>query len=162
MNRRGGGDYDAVIATPLPGDVRLGLRCAAEAVVAIRFLPAATPCRAPRDDVAQGVVQQLKRYFFDPAAPFTVPLGPHGTPFQQQVWWALRSIPPGQVVTYGVLARQLGSGARAVAGACRANPVPLLVPCHRVVAAAGSGGFIGASQGAPLALKLWLLRHETR
>lgn len=162
MNRHSGGDYDAIIATPLPGDIRLGLRCAADAVLAIDFLSAATPCRAPRGAAARSAAQQLERYFSFPTTPFTLSLGPHGTAFQQRVWQALQSIPPGHVLTYGALARQLGSSARAVASACRANPVPLVVPCHRVVAAAGIGGFMGASQGAPIALKQWLLQHEAR
>ncbi len=71
----------------------------------------------------------------------------HGTPFQQRVWRALLSIPRGKVLSYGVLARRLDprrpGGARAVGQACKANPVAILVPCHRVVAASGIGGYAG-------------------
>jgi len=75
------------------------------------------------------------------------------------VWAAIRAIPPGEVRTYGELARALGSSARAVGQATGANPWPVLVPCHRVVAAQGLGGYVGWH--APgRAVKRWLLRHE--
>lgn len=160
MTRRHDGDYQAVIATPLPDGVRLGLRCSGEAVVEIDFLPADAPCREAHLAVAQRAAAQLTDYFSDPGIAFDVTLAPAGTAFQHKVWRALRRIPPGQVLSYGELARRLGSGARAVASACRNNPIPLIVPCHRVVAATGVGGFMGATQGAPIAMKQWLLQHE--
>jgi methylated-DNA-[protein]-cysteine S-methyltransferase len=76
------------------------------------------------------------------------------------VWQRLREIPAGRTLSYGVLARELGTSARAVGGACRANPVPLAIPCHRVVAATGLGGYSGARGGDWLEKKRWLLRHE--
>jgi methylated-DNA-[protein]-cysteine S-methyltransferase len=80
-----------------------------------------------------------------------------GTPYQQAVWKALLAIPWGEVRTYGDIARQLGSGARAVGGANHENPVAILVPCHRVVAVNGGlGGY-----GGGLERKRWLLAHET-
>ncbi|HET6438270.1 MAG TPA: methylated-DNA--[protein]-cysteine S-methyltransferase [Anaeromyxobacter sp.] len=79
-----------------------------------------------------------------------------GTPFQQAVWKALLAIPFGEVRTYGEIARQIGSGARAVGGANHQNPVPILVPCHRVVAVNGGlGGYGGGTDR-----KRWLLAHE--
>jgi methylated-DNA-[protein]-cysteine S-methyltransferase len=108
------------------------------------------------------LAQQLEAYFQDPGHVFDLPIRPAGTAFQQQGWQALRRIPPGSVLTYGELAAVLGSGARAVGGACRANPCPIVVPCHRVVAKGGLGGFAGASAGGSLAIKAWLLRHEGR
>ncbi len=104
--------------------------------------------------------RQLAAYFADGSHRFSLPLLLHGTPFQQRVWAALRRIPPGEVRTYGQLARTLGSGARAVGSACRRNPVPLVVPCHRVVGAGGLGGYSGAVEGSRLAVKRWLLKHE--
>lgn len=86
----------------------------------------------------------------------------HGTEFQRRVWRQLMRIPAGSTMSYGELARQLDSGARAVANACRHNPIPLFVPCHRVVAANGIGGFMGETDGKPLQIKLWLLEHERR
>jgi methylated-DNA-[protein]-cysteine S-methyltransferase len=102
----------------------------------------------------------LARYFTNPRARFDVPLVLDGTPFQRLVWRALRRIPSGRVMTYGELARQLKTSARAVGNACRANPVPLFVPCHRVVAKGGEGGFMGRRGGPALGLKRWLLQHE--
>lgn len=90
-----------------------------------------------------------------------LPLDPlPSTPFQRRVWRAICAIPPGEVRTYGELARWIGSGARAVGNATAANPWPLLVPCHRVVARGGLGGYLGHSQGPGLPIKAWLLRHE--
>ena len=83
-----------------------------------------------------------------------------GTPFQKKVWLALQKIPAGQVMTYGELAKQLKTSARAVGNACRANPMPLVIPCHRVVAKSGLGGFSGSQEGAPIKIKKWLLEHE--
>ncbi len=92
--------------------------------------------------------------------PQGLPLAPRGTAFQEKVWRALRRIPPGTRVTYGELAERLGTGPRAVGGACRANAIPLLIPCHRVVAARGDGGFAGHTRGHWLEIKRWLLEHE--
>ncbi|WP_304225342.1 methylated-DNA--[protein]-cysteine S-methyltransferase [Gracilinema caldarium] len=92
--------------------------------------------------------EELEAYFFGALREFSVPLAfTGGTIFQRRVWEALREIPYGSTVTYGDLARSLGfsSGAsRAVGSACGANPLPLLVPCHRVLAAGGRlGGYAG-------------------
>jgi methylated-DNA-[protein]-cysteine S-methyltransferase len=76
------------------------------------------------------------------------------------IWALLRAIPVGQTRTYGEVARELGSAARAVGQACRANPCPIVVPCHRVVGRHGLGGFAGDHQGSRLAIKRWLLHHE--
>jgi methylated-DNA-[protein]-cysteine S-methyltransferase len=91
---------------------------------------------------------------------FNLALDLHGTSFQQRVWRALMAIPVGQVRSYGELARELRTSARAIANACRANPIAIIVPCHRVVGAHGLGGYMGALSGEPLAIKEWLLRHE--
>jgi methylated-DNA-[protein]-cysteine S-methyltransferase len=91
---------------------------------------------------------------------FDIPLELAATPHQRRVWRALQRIPTGAVVSYGTLARRLKSSARAVGGACRANPVPLVIPCHRVVSATGEGGFMGKTGGHALRIKRWLLAHE--
>ncbi|MDX1252513.1 MAG: methylated-DNA--[protein]-cysteine S-methyltransferase [Gammaproteobacteria bacterium] len=126
------------------------------------FLDAHVAERAATDSIAAEVVRQVQRYFADPSHVFSLPLALPGTPFQQRVWQALCAIPPGQPRRYGELARQLGSGARAVGGACRANPVPIIVPCHRVVGAQGLGGYLGATAEEGLLIKRWLLEHESR
>ncbi len=92
--------------------------------------------------------------------PRFIAVEPEGTVFQHRVWKALLDIPPGQTRTYGALARELGSSPRAVGGACRSNPIPLLIPCHRVVAANGDGGFAGHTSGRWMDIKRWLLEHE--
>ena len=103
---------------------------------------------------------QLSRYFQDASSPFTLPLKQTGTVYQQRVWSAMREIPAGQTVTYAGLAREIGSGPRAIAGACKANRFPILIPCHRVVGARGLGGYCGEIGGPMLEIKRWLLRHE--
>jgi methylated-DNA-[protein]-cysteine S-methyltransferase len=89
-------------------------------------------------------VEQLEAYFDGRLRRFSLPLRPPGSGFRQRVWSRLRSIPYGETETYGALARQLATSPRAVARACAANPLPILVPCHRVVAARGGlGGYSG-------------------
>lgn len=100
----------------------------------------------------------LARYFAGEAVAFDLPLAPAGTPFQRRVWTAMRAIPHGKTVTYGELARRLGTEPRAVGAACGANPIPIVVPCHRVVAANGAGGYSG---GGGLETKARLLAIES-
>lgn len=83
-----------------------------------------------------------------------------GTPYSRAVWKALAEIPPGQVLTYSELADKLNSGPRAVALACRNNPYPGIIPCHRVVSKSGIGGFMGQIQGPWIELKRQLLSYE--
>jgi methylated-DNA-[protein]-cysteine S-methyltransferase len=149
--------YQAIITTPLG---RIGICMAGEATSALDYLPADAPERPPVDEATRRVIEQLEAYFRDPRSRFTVPLAPAKTAFQQRVWAALQAIPAGTVLTYGELARQLDSAARAIGGACRNNPLPILIPCHRVVGRQGLGGYAGAMTGDPLAIKRWLLRHE--
>ncbi len=149
--------YQAIIATPLG---RIGIRMTGEAVSALDYLPADAPEQPPTDTPTQTVIEQLEAYFRDPNYVFTVPLAPGGTAFQQRAWNALQTIPAGTVLTYGELARQLDTAARAIGGACRSNPLPILIPCHRVVSRQGLGGYAGEVTGDPLAIKRWLLRHE--
>jgi methylated-DNA-[protein]-cysteine S-methyltransferase len=147
--------YDAILAAPFGA---LGIR-ARDALTEISFLPAARPV-APKTPLAREVCAQLRAYFRDPSFKFDLPLDTDGTEFQQRVWRALRGIRPGRPLTYGRLAERLHSGPRAIGGACRANPVPVVVPCHRVVAAHGLGGFMGGAGTKDTRIKQWLLAHE--
>lgn len=150
-------EYAAVVTAPVG---RIGIRLDGRYLTGIDFAPRGeTPERAP-DAAAREVLDQLFHYFEDGRWEFDLPLAMNGTPFQKRVWQALRRIPPGSTSSYGELARALASSARAVGGACRRNPIPIVVPCHRVVAAAGVGGFMGTRTGDPLAVKQWLLDHE--
>ena len=137
----------------------LDVSCDNEAVTSIHFLPEGD-AGAPQSAFALQVADQLTQYFANPGFVFTLPIRLTGTAFQQQLWQSLRAIPVGEVRRYGELSAQLDSSARAVGGACRHNPVPLIVPCHRVVSTSGDGGFAGAVDGPLLNIKRWLLRHE--
>ncbi|MEO8739648.1 MAG: methylated-DNA--[protein]-cysteine S-methyltransferase [Casimicrobiaceae bacterium] len=139
----------------------LGIRTAGGALTGITYLPPGTHAQAPADATAERVCRQLQHYLADAQFRFTVPLAPSGTPFRRRVWDALASIPVGESRTYGEMARKLATAARAVGGACGANPIALVIPCHRVVGSQGSlGGFMGVTAGDPIAIKRWLLAHE--
>jgi len=86
----------------------------------------------------------LEAYFDGQALPDDLPLRPHGTAYRQKVWGELRRIPPGQTRTYREISALAGGSARSVGGANAANPIPILIPCHRVVATVGLGGYSGA------------------
>lgn len=111
-------------------------------------------------DLLMAIEAQLLAYFQDASFRFSLPLSLAGSHFMREVWGALRTIPSGEVRTYGALARQLGTAPRAIGLACRSNPCPLVIPCHRIVGARGLGGFAGATGGQRLAIKRWLLSHE--
>jgi methylated-DNA-[protein]-cysteine S-methyltransferase len=126
------------------------------------YLPSSYTLIAPTSPIAKNVARQLQCYFDDPGFQFDLPLVPQGTAHQQKVWKAISSIPLGQVVTYGQIAKLIASAPRAVGQACGANFYPLIVPCHRVTAANGLGGFANqdAKSSYQLQIKRWLLTHE--
>jgi methylated-DNA-[protein]-cysteine S-methyltransferase len=152
-----GDGFQARLATPF---AVLGIRTAGEWLVDMEYLPRGVATLAPLSALAAKVCRQIERYLDDPEFPFDVPYLLQGTPFQQSVWREIATIPPGSTATYMTLARRIGSAPRPVGVACGANRIPLIVPCHRVVAAGGIGGFMKARTGAPLEIKRWLLRHE--
>ena len=115
-----------------------------DAITAVEFGPGSGP--SPNGGVLAEAAHQLTEYFNGSLRVFDLPLVPHGTPFRLQVWEAMQAIPYGQTRSYGDLARDLDSAPRAVGGACGANPIPLIIPCHRVVGAGGAlGGFSGGA-----------------
>lgn len=95
-------------------------------------------------DVLHDALAQLDAYFKGAVDGFTVPLRPRGSTFQQRFYAALCAIPYGETRTYGDLASELGVSAQAIGQACGANPIAILIPCHRVLGATGLGGFSGA------------------
>ena len=124
----------------------LGLRRNLNGLCEVAVLADGSPALKPADPLLLETMLRLEAYFAGATADFSdLPLAPEGTPFQHRVWAALRAIPPGSTRRYGELAADLDTAARAIGGACRANPPLLVVPCHRVVASTGDGGSIGAS-----------------
>ena len=132
-----------------------------ERVTGIRYLPLDADSVAPANELAERAVRQLERYRDDPDVKFDLPLLIEGTEFQRRLWAALCEIPRGRTLTYGELARKLGGEARAVGQACGDNKLPIVIPCHRVVAAAGIGGFSHSTGGYLIEAKRWLLMHES-
>ena len=138
----------------------LAVRLDGGAVSALVLSETCPPVRARPLLVAVRVLEAVCTYLNDGSTAGLPPLQLQGTAFQRRVWDLLRRIPRGATRTYGDVARDLGSSARAVGGACRANPVLILVPCHRVVAKQGAGGFAGRSQGYWPRVKRQLLATE--
>ncbi|MFA6310761.1 MAG: methylated-DNA--[protein]-cysteine S-methyltransferase [Sterolibacterium sp.] len=152
--------YQAVVCISNPGSgFALGVRCNADEILAVEFL-APRAALAPRTPLAKEAVRQLSGYLKDPMFEFGLPLAPAGTHFQRRVWAGIAAIPSGETRTYGALALTINSAPRAVGGACGANPYAVVVPCHRVVASGGLGGFGHERAGFALEIKRWLLAHE--
>lgn len=152
----------AVLPSPIGP---LTLVASDDALVAIDFPDrgdgrAALPEAPRRHAVIALAERELAAYFAGTGAAFTVPLAPEGTAFQQACWRALRAIPYAETRTYGEQAALVGkpSAARAVGAANGANPIPIVVPCHRVIGA--SGALVGFGGGLPT--KRWLLAHEAK
>jgi len=116
------------------------------------------PSKSINNKLKKEVVSVLDNYFDSGLFEDEISLCPDGTRFQKRVWQALKRIPSGTVKTYGDVARELKTSSRAVGQACRRNNIPLFIPCHRVVAARGIGGFMGGYRHVER--KRWLLQHE--
>lgn len=138
----------------------LGIRTVGEWLAGIDYLPRGAAPLAPLNRFAERVCSQLERYLDDPAFRFDLPFDFNGTDFQRKVWREIHRIPSGRTLTYLDIARKLGTAPRPVGGACGANRIPIIIPCHRVVGSNGLGGFMHARRGFPLDVKRWLLRHE--
>jgi len=111
-------------------------------------------------DIQHQVECALKKYFDQQIPIPKFPFELHGTPFQKKVWQALCKIPFGQMRTYGELAELLNTSAQAIGNACRENPIPIIIPCHRVVSRTGWGGYCGKVSGSKIQIKTWLLQNE--
>ena len=139
---------------------KLGITVAADKLTTIKFLPDTASVSAKLLPLTQEFVRQLDKYSQDSSAKFSLPLSLQGTSHQLKVWQALQAIPLGATRTYGELAGALQSSPRAIGNACRNNPLPIIIPCHRVVAKTGLGGFAGDTTGRLLMVKKQLLSHE--
>jgi len=152
--------FQACVRTPF---ATLGITATDRYVTGIRFLaPSVRGFAPPRDTIAFLACVQLQSYLENPGFRFDLPIKLAGTRHRLAVWEAMQRIPAGKVRTYGDVAAELHSSARAVGGACGANPIPVVVPCHRIIGSGGSiGGFMGAKdEGFELGIKRWLLEHE--
>lgn len=114
--------------------------------------------RTDEDPLLDRAARQLTEYFAGGLTAFDLPLAPQGSPHDRKVWRVMAEIPYGATESYGALARRVGTGARAVGGACARNPIPVIVPCHRVVGAGGALGGYSGRGGAKT--KRRLLDHE--
>ena len=137
----------------------LGVRCDETEIFSLKFLASCAE-RSPTNALAAEAVRQLRGYLADADFDFALPLRPAGTRYQRRVWEQIAKIPSHQTQTYGELAKAIKSAPRAVGQACGANPYSVVVPCHRVIAAGGLGGFARHGGEFFLEIKRWLLAHE--
>ncbi|MGE5639226.1 MAG: methylated-DNA--[protein]-cysteine S-methyltransferase [Clostridia bacterium] len=142
--------------------MKVGVLTRAGRVVEIRYLPPSAEVVAPTNALAEQAARQLERYREDPDTTFDLPIVVEGSDLQRAVWMAMCAIPRGRTRTYGELAKEFDCDARAVGQACGDNRLPIVIPCHRVVAADGIGGFAHATSGYLIEAKRWLLSHEIR
>ncbi len=156
--------YDAILPAPFGA---IGVRIEGASLIGLEFLPPGTSLAASALPLIKRVMTELDAYYADPSHRFSLPLAPIGTDFRRKVWQVLSNIPAGQTRTYGEVARELGSGPRAVGQAVGDNPIPIVIPCHRVIAAHrtladpnGLGGFMHSRTGYSQDIKRWLLGHE--
>lgn len=151
--------FSAIVEAPFGA---IGVRVASEVIHELVYLPRSHAGMAPTNALAERAARQLERYLKEPDFRFDLPLAQVGTEFQRRVWNVISAIPLGGVLTYGQVAKLIRSAPRAVGQACGANWYPLVIPCHRVTAARGLGGFSNHddASGFHLGVKRWLLAHE--
>ena len=151
--------FSAIVTAPFGA---VGIRTEAGSVRELVYLPPHFAEKDARDAAAELAARQVAQYLADPDFVFSLPLQQAGSAYQQRVWAAVSAIARGTVRTYGQVAREIGSAPRAVGQACGANWFPLVIPCHRVTAAGGLGGFASHNDenGFHLSVKRWLLSHE--
>lgn len=150
-------NYQAKLPVPFG---MLGIHCEANTLIGIDFLKPDIPPQPADQAFALEVCKQLQAYFINPDFHFNLPLKLCSTAHQTKVWQAISAIPPGQTRNYSDLAILLKSSPRAIGQACGANPIPIIIPCHRVVSKSGIGGFMHQHNGDALNIKHWLLTHE--
>lgn len=151
--------FSAIVEAPFGA---VGIRTEAGVVRELVYLPRSFNEKAPVDALAERAARQVERYLEESDFRFDLPLAEVGTAFQRRVWEAISSIPRGDILTYGQVAKLIRSAPRAVGQACGANWYPLIIPCHRVTASGGLGGFSNHDDetGFHLGVKRWLLAHE--
>jgi methylated-DNA-[protein]-cysteine S-methyltransferase len=151
--------FDVTVDFP---KMKVAVRTRDARVVEIRYLPLSAPSVAPSNSLAEKARIQLQGYLADPDTTFDLPIVVEGSDLQRAVWMAMCAIPRGRTRTYGELAREMMTDPRAIGQACGDNRLPIVIPCHRVVAADGIGGFAHSTDGYLIEAKRWLLSHEIR
>ncbi len=136
---------------------RLALEAEGDALCAVRWTNADERSLDTPSPVLKEATSQLRRYFDRRLKRFDLPLLQRGTDFQKRVWAMMRDIPYGETATYGGMAMALGSGPRAVGMACGRNPLPIVVPCHRVLGSGGKEGGFSGGRGLPTKRQLLAL-----
>jgi len=168
--RRGVADsgFQAILPVlPLPTSFpapafALGLCCdeTLPAITSLAFLPPQQEM-PPKGEFARAVIAALQDWLRDPCYSFDLPMLMEGTEFQERVWAEIAAIPCGRTTSYAQIAQNIGSAPRAVGGACGANPIPIIVPCHRVISKSGKlTGFSHSRTGWMPEIKRWLLARE--
>lgn len=145
--------YEAIVQTPIG---KLGISTLGQLLTRLDFLTDDSVLSPSNGEIIENIESQLNQYFQCPSFEFNIPYQLQGTPFQTKVWQTLSNLPKQTTVSYGALAKKLNTSARAIGNACRANPLPILIPCHRVIAQENLGGY----KGKKISIKKWLLNHE--
>ena len=151
--------FAAIVEAPFGA---IGIRTEPGVVRELVYLPKHFSEKVPVDKLSERTARQVECYLADPNFRFDLPLAEVGTAFQHRVWDVISAIPRGEVLTYGQVAKLIRSAPRAVGQACGANWFPLVIPCHRVTASGGLGGFSNQDDesGFHLGVKRWLLAYE--
>src|SRR5687767_15088946 len=130
--------FSSIVEAPFGA---IGIRTEPGVIRELVYLPRRFCQKAPIDKLSEEAARQVERYLSEPDFRFDLPLAEAGTAFQRKVWQVIAAIPRGDVLTYGQVAKLIQSAPRAVGQACGANWFPLIIPCHRVIASGGIGGF---------------------
>ncbi|MDW3096370.1 MAG: methylated-DNA--[protein]-cysteine S-methyltransferase [Gammaproteobacteria bacterium] len=149
--------FDYILPSPIGS---LGLNISVNGIQRLFYIKTKQESYIPTGGFAAKVHQQIMEYFELQRTEFDLPVDIQGTAYQNRVWNEVAKIPYGESLTYGDIAKVINSGPRAVGNACRHNPVPIIIPCHRVVRKGGIGGYCGSVMGKQVQQKDWLLRHE--
>lgn len=152
-------NYEAIINTPI-GHLGIQSNKQNSFITDISFLTKSISIKTSSIPLINQTINELENYFSNPHFTFTIPLQADGTELQKKIWQLMRKIPVGQTLSYSEIAEKLNTSPRVVGNACRANPIPILIPCHRIVAKNHIGGFAGAIKGELINMKTWLLNHE--
>lgn len=157
MSKEAAEFFSAIVPAPFGA---IGIRIDGNALRELTYLPPQYEAKAPPDSLSKKIYKQVEAYLKNPDYEFKLDLPEVGTEHQRKVWKVIDAIPRGKVLTYAEVARHIGSAPRAVGQACGANWYPLVIPCHRVTATGGIGGFARHDGGFHQGVKRWLLQHE--